>query len=57
MSLVVIIKRERSVSVCSSGVWGKGVPQWAHSEAPLSPEEPDTHREQEGKRERWEWRS
>ena len=44
INFVVIIKRERAIRICSGGVWGKGVPQWAHAKASLLPEGPDTHR-------------
>ena len=42
---VVIIKKIRVVNICSmecGEVWGKGVSQWAHAEASLPPEGPDT---------------
>lgn len=29
----VIIKGEIGVRICSMGMWGKGVPQWARAEA------------------------
>ena len=38
MIIVVIIKRERAIRICSGAVWGKGVPQRAHAEASLPPE-------------------
>jgi hypothetical protein len=38
--IVVIIKRERAIRICSHRVWGKEVPQWDHAEASLSPEGP-----------------
>ena len=40
--IVVIIKREIGVRICSMGGWGKGVPQWAHVKASLPPEGPYT---------------
>ena len=38
----VIIKRERGKRICSTVLWGKLVPKWAHDEASLPPEGPDT---------------
>ena len=42
INFVVIIKRERAIRICSGGVWGKGVPWWAHAKASLPPEGPGT---------------
>ena len=40
--LVVIIKRERAIRICSGGVWGK---EGAHAEASFPPEGLNTHQD------------
>jgi hypothetical protein len=40
--VIVIIKREKAMRICSGGVWGRGLPQRAQAKASLPPEGPDT---------------